>query len=165
MSTRVRRSSAAKNTSSWVRPGVCEVLARPLRLVSALMRLDLPTLERPTNAISLPLIEGSETVDPAAETKRHSDANSRRPAPISPAVKLGASLGASGFAEVKPNRSRPRHFFFEQVLDLIQQAQNPAPGTSQIVEQFDLGAVAAHNDRLLDDRQGVVPRPVDHQPG
>src|SRR5215475_8105370 len=90
MSTRVRRSSAAKNTSSWVRPGACEVLASPLRLVSALMRLDLPTLERPTNAISLPLIVGSEAADPAAETKRHSDANSRRPAPISPAVKLGA---------------------------------------------------------------------------
>src|ERR1700730_14443723 len=69
MSTRVTRSSAAKKTSSWVRPGVCEVLARPLRLVSALMRLDLPTFERPTKAISLPLMAGSDAAEPAAPDK------------------------------------------------------------------------------------------------
>src|SRR5712671_6850599 len=110
MSTRVRRSSAAKNTSSWVRPGVWEVLARLLRLVSALMRLDLPTLERPTKAISSPFIEGRETAEPAADTKRHSGANSRRPAPISLVVK--ASAGVGGFTEVKPDRSSLRYFFF-----------------------------------------------------
>src|SRR5262247_3456277 len=35
-----------------VRPGVLLVRARPLRPSSALMALDLPTLERPANAIS-----------------------------------------------------------------------------------------------------------------
>src|SRR5467141_4797554 len=96
MSTTVRRSSAAKNTSSCVRPGVCEVLARPLRLVRALMRLDLPTLERPTKAISFPFIAGREAVEPAAETKRHSGADSRRPAPISLVVKAGAGIRLAG---------------------------------------------------------------------
>ena len=38
--------------SSCVRPGVCEVRASPVRLVSALMSEDLPTLERPAKAIS-----------------------------------------------------------------------------------------------------------------
>src|SRR2546422_11194898 len=99
MATTVRRSSAAKNTSSWVRPGVCEVLARPLRLVSALMRLDLPTLERPAKAISLPFLEGREAAEPAADTKRHSGANSRPPAPISLVVK--ADRGGDGFKAVK----------------------------------------------------------------
>ena len=38
--------------SSCVRPGVCEVRARPLRPVSALISEDLPTFERPAKAIS-----------------------------------------------------------------------------------------------------------------
>ena len=37
---------------SCVLPGVDEILASPLRLVSMLMRDDLPTLERPMNAYS-----------------------------------------------------------------------------------------------------------------
>src|SRR5512134_3087203 len=53
MSTSVRGTpGATKKLSCCVRPGVLEVRARPCRRVSALMRLDLPTLERPANATS-----------------------------------------------------------------------------------------------------------------
>ena len=45
-----------KKFSCCVRPGVCEVRAKALRLVSALIRLDFPTLERPASAISTPLL-------------------------------------------------------------------------------------------------------------
>ena len=38
--------------SSWVRPGVFDVRARPERPVSALMSEDLPTFERPAKATS-----------------------------------------------------------------------------------------------------------------
>ena len=37
---------------SMVFPGVADVMANPLRLVSMLMRLDLPTFDRPMNAYS-----------------------------------------------------------------------------------------------------------------
>ncbi len=60
-----------KKISSCVRPGVREVRARLLRPVSALSRLDLPTLERPASAISVPRAAGSEAGEPAAATKRH----------------------------------------------------------------------------------------------
>jgi hypothetical protein len=51
-------SGPSKKISSWVRPGVCEVRASALRPVSALIRLDLPTLERPAKAISRRLDRG-----------------------------------------------------------------------------------------------------------
>src|SRR3954468_7070427 len=80
MSTRVRLGSAAKKISSWVRPGVCEVRAKALRPVSAVIRLDLPTLERPAKAISMPRIFGSDSSELAAVAKSHGCANKRRPA-------------------------------------------------------------------------------------
>src|SRR5215813_3197914 len=165
MSTRVRRSSAAKNTSSWVRPGVCDVLARPLRLASALMRLDLPTLERPTKAISSPRMTGSEAVELAAEMKRHSGANSLRPAPISLAVKVSAGIRpVSGLTA----HARLTFFFeegFDTAPDVHEEVFEAACCILQVVKQLDLGAMAAHDDRLLDDRQRIVPGPVDHQAG
>src|SRR5579864_1312748 len=97
MSTSVGRSSEAKKISSWVRPGVRDVRASAPRLVSALMRLDLPTLDRPTKATSAPFIAGSEAAEEAAATNRQSDANRLRPAPISLAVKAGAGMGADVF--------------------------------------------------------------------
>src|SRR5262249_38559841 len=78
---------SAKKMSSWVRPGVCEVRARLLRPASALIRLDLPTLERPAKAISISCMGGSAASEPAAATKRHSPANSFRPASSSSSVK------------------------------------------------------------------------------
>src|SRR5215211_1915788 len=86
MSTSVMRLPA-KKISSCVRPGVCEVRARLWRPVSALMRLDLPTLERPANAISIGPTGGNAGCDPAAATKCQSAANSFRPASISSVLK------------------------------------------------------------------------------
>src|SRR6185437_6810856 len=60
MSTRFSPAPLVKKMSSCVRPGVREVRASALRPVSALIRLDLPTFERPAKAISVPRIGGSE---------------------------------------------------------------------------------------------------------
>src|SRR5262249_25679813 len=86
MSTTVSGPPAVKKISSWVRPGVCEVRASALRLVSALIRLDLPTLERPAKAISMPSIAGSDWNEAAADRKRHSAAKSLRPVSLSSGV-------------------------------------------------------------------------------
>ena len=61
-------AAPVKKISSCVRPGVREVRASALRPVSALIRLDLPTLERPAKAISVPRIGGSDASEPAAAT-------------------------------------------------------------------------------------------------
>ena len=66
-----------------------EIRASACRPVSALMRLDLPTLERPAKATSMPCMGGSESMDAAAPANRHSPANSLRPAAISACVKDG----------------------------------------------------------------------------
>src|SRR5215212_11812698 len=87
--------AAAKKISSWVRPGVCEVRASALREVSALIRLDLPTFERPANAISTPCIGGSRSAVPAAAANCQSAANSFRPASISDAVNEADMLSVS----------------------------------------------------------------------
>src|ERR1700733_8704126 len=79
MSTSTSWPGPSKKINSWVRPGVLEVRANALRPVSALMRLDLPTLDRPANAISGAVIRGSDSSELAAEAKSHSPANSRRP--------------------------------------------------------------------------------------
>src|SRR5258706_2499652 len=73
----------SKKISSWVRPGVCEVRASALRPVSALIRLDLPTLERPANATSMPAIGGSVSIEGEAQKNCQSPANSFRPCSIS----------------------------------------------------------------------------------
>src|SRR5215470_4407971 len=86
MSTRFSGPAAVKKISSWVRPGVCEVRASALRFVSALIRLDLPTLERPANAISTPAVGGSDSNDAAADRNRHSAPKSLRPVSLSSAV-------------------------------------------------------------------------------
>src|SRR6266540_2756828 len=88
MSTSVSGAPEVKYTSSCVRPGVCEVRARALRPVSALIRLDLPTLERPAKAISISRIDGSEARDAEAVANRHSRANNLRPASSSSGVKM-----------------------------------------------------------------------------
>src|ERR1700693_5664051 len=92
MSTRVSARPPAKKINSWVRPGVCEVRASALRLVSALIRLDLPTFERPAKAISTPAIGGSDSKEAAADRKRHSAANSLRPVSVSSGVNEDADI-------------------------------------------------------------------------
>src|SRR5580704_944759 len=85
MSTSLRPASSerAKKISSWVRPGVFEVRASALRPVSALMREDLPTLERPAKATSRAAIGGSVSIEGEAQTNCQSPANNFRPASIS----------------------------------------------------------------------------------
>src|SRR6185503_13659062 len=51
-STKRNWSLMSKKFSDWVRPGVDEVRARPCTRSRELMRLDLPTFERPRKAIS-----------------------------------------------------------------------------------------------------------------
>src|SRR6185295_9831099 len=51
-STKRNWSLMSKKFKDWVRPGVEEVRARPCTLSRELMRLDLPTFERPRKAIS-----------------------------------------------------------------------------------------------------------------
>src|SRR6185312_2494476 len=94
----------------------CEVRARLLRPVNALIRDDLPTLERPANAISTGPIDGRVATDGLAERKRQSPANSFRPASIiagsvstlmrrgSPLVLAGSPGGhATGARECAPD--------------------------------------------------------------
>src|SRR5689334_8210114 len=106
MSTRRRPflSGPSKKISSWVRPGVCEVRASALRLVSALIRLDLPTLERPANATSMPAIGGSVSIEGEAHTNFHSPAKSFRPSSISFASMSALMRRSLFFGVVIPGR-------------------------------------------------------------
>src|SRR5262249_10088033 len=96
MSTKIGCPLVSKKISSCVRPGVCEVRASALRPVSALIRLDLPTLERPANAISMQRMAGKTASEPAAAMKRQSPANSLRPRSISSGVKSVMQDSQSG---------------------------------------------------------------------
>src|SRR5262245_57611608 len=94
MSTRVSGEGQVKKMSSWVRPGVCDVRASALRPVSALIRLDLPTLERPAKAISWPRIGGNAGNEPAAQLNCQSPAKSLRPDSISSELEARGAAGA-----------------------------------------------------------------------
>src|SRR5215471_12637043 len=157
MSTSVSCDGPVKKISSCVRPGVCEMRASARRPVSALIRLDLPTLERPATAISMPRMRGSAAAAPAAAANCQSPANSLRPASISARVKGEAVAGASG-PLMTTSRLRRGHFFFEKALQAF-------PCGLEIAPQLDLGAVPVHDKTLLSDRERVVPGPVDHQSG
>src|SRR5581483_1899214 len=150
MSTTSSPSPPVKNMSSCVRPGVREMRARLLRPVRALIRLDLPTLERPANAISTPRIAGSEAGVPAAAVKRHSPANRRRPASSSARVNSG-SIGCHAQAPwatspAPANRTQGNALLLRRLHEHC----------LDIVEQLDLGAVLAHDHALLHHRQQVV---------
>src|SRR5262249_34493612 len=88
--------------------------------VSALIRLDLPTLERPAKAISMPHIGGSAASDPAAAVNCHSLANSLRPRSISSGVKTRADTDAWAFMKPAPHEDEPlppaSSFFFKRFL-------------------------------------------------
>src|SRR6478736_8780053 len=181
-----RRSSplpgTSKKISSWVRPGVCEVRASALRPVSALIRLDLPTLERPAKAISSPAIGGSVSVEGEAQMNCQSRVNSFRPVSISFAS-LSSVMRRSHLSSW-PGLSRPS----TSVHTVPSKTWMPgtSPGMTmwrnlrptmtalrrllrerrlEIVEQLHLHAVAAHDEALLEHRERVVPGPVDHETG
>src|SRR5882757_6071694 len=186
-SRRPSLSGPSKKISSWVRPGVCEVRASALRPVSALMREDLPTLERPANAISSPAIGGSVSIEGEAQIKCQSPANSFRPCSISFAS--GSAVMRACFRFTVMAGLVPA---IHVLLSFRQSPKTWMPGTSpgmtkewprhakcgasglllgllrheggfEIVEQFYLHAVAAHDVALLQYREQVVPGPVDHE--
>src|SRR5260221_14583550 len=102
-----RRPPPLKKIRSCVRPGVCEMRARPLRPVSALMRLDLPTLERPAKAVSMPSARGSDSGELAAQKKSHSPANNLWPVSISAEVKSVMAASYNGQAPACPGPPDP----------------------------------------------------------
>src|SRR5215510_2334113 len=165
MSTSVRSGGPAKKISSWVRPGVCEVRASALRPVSALIRLDLPTLERPANAISIPRIGGKTASEPAAAVKRQSPANSLRPRSISSEVNWVIQNSLHGVALCRWRNLNVWIAPLPTLPHLLCRLLLPCEHALDIVEQLDLGAVPTHYHRLLDHRERVVPGPVDHEPG
>src|SRR6202790_2043214 len=173
-----------KKISSWVRPGVCEVRASALRPVSALIRLDLPTLERPAKATSMPAIGGSVSIEGEAQKNCQSPAKSFRPCSISSAsmsvVMRRLSFRGANAAQpsLRAKRSNPLKTlggldcFVASLLAMTRRATArplrrllPGEGRPEIIEQFDLHAVAAHDEALLQHRKQVVPGPVDHQTG
>src|SRR5690349_9770260 len=191
-SRRPSLSGPSKKISSWVRPGVCEVRARLLRPVSALMREDLPTLERPAKAISSPAIGGNVSIDGAAQVNCQSPAKSFLPRSISFAS-MSAVMRRLSPPSSRATRSNPFHS--ETTHELLRRgachragprgpdplaSRNddrrdrgtlrlrlrllPGEGALEIVQQLHLYAVAAHDEALLDHRQQIVPGPVDHQP-
>src|ERR1700692_90956 len=96
MSVSTSRPEPPKKISCWVRPGVFEVRASARRPVSALIKLDLPTLERPANAISGALIGGTESTQPAAEMKYHAPAKKNPPALLNLGRgKVGHGIGSA----------------------------------------------------------------------
>src|SRR5882724_6211740 len=169
MSTTIGWPLVAKKISSWVRPGVCEVRASALRPVSALIRLDLPTLERPANAISMPRMAGNTASEPAAAMKRQSPANSLRPRSISSSLKGTLGKGAVRLCmliQVHHSAVATSHLSSLQAMRsmLLCRLLLLREHALDIVEKLDFGAVPPHDHGLLDHRERVVPGPVDHQP-
>src|SRR5215468_4428984 len=163
----------SKKISSWVRPGVCEVRARLLRPVSALIRLDLPTLERPAKAISSPAIGGNCSIAGAAQTNCQSPANSFRPASISLASVSLFMRGLSGYLRHCERseaiqtwlRGDSLDCFVASLLAMTLRRLFRRERRLEIVEQFHLHPVPVHDVALLRHRKQVVPGPVDHEPG
>src|SRR5262249_52593616 len=170
----------SKKISSWVRPGVCEVRARLLRPVSALMREDLPTLERPAKATSSPAIGGSVSIEGEAQTNCQSRANSLRPASISFAsmsvVMRSVPSNVRPWPSLRAKRSNPSsrqgtHGLLRRFAPRNDEEEAlrfrlglfPDERVLEIVEQLHLHAVAAHDEALLQHREQIVPGPVDHE--
>src|ERR1700684_1888021 len=159
-------SGPSKKISSWVRPGVCGVRASALRPVSALIRLDLPTLERPAKATSMPAIGGSVSIEGEAQKNCQSPANRFRPCSISfasmSAVMRRASFGgAKSLSVVIASEAKQSSFAQRKKLDCFVASLLAMTRKSgfrlgllgdehrpEIVEQFNLHAVAAHDEAL-----------------
>src|SRR4051812_7626376 len=181
-------SGPSKKISSWVRPGVCEVRASALRPVSALIREDLPTLERPANATSSPAIGGSVSIEGDAQIKCQSPANSFRPCSISfasmsvvmrrfyPSSCPGLSRASTSYGPSKQKTwmagTSPAMTSWKISFHVSPQQRRSSrlllgllrhEGGLEVVEQLDLHAVLAHDVALLQHREQVVPGPVDHE--
>src|SRR5690348_8524379 len=169
MSTMRSRPPPAKKISSCVRPGVREMRASALRPVSALIRLDLPTLERPAKAISSPAIGGSASIEGEAQMKCQSPANSFRPCSISSASMSVVVMrrfshrhceersdeaihalpgGMDCFASLAMTNYDERRQWLRLRLRLRLCRLLRHEGRLEIVEQLHLHAVAAHDVAL-----------------
>ena len=76
------RSGIEKKFISWVRPGVLEALASPFLPVSALIRLDFPTLERPEKQTSILSGVGNPCISTTPLIKFASLENNLRPSSL-----------------------------------------------------------------------------------
>src|SRR6202020_1835355 len=152
----------SKKISSWVRPGVLDVRASALRPVIALIRLDLPTLERPAKATSTPAIGGNVSIEGDAQMNLKSPANNLRPCSISFAsdatVMRGsrrlhhAVIARSVSDEAIHSRRKNGLLRFARNDDRTSRLRFSLLGgerRSHIVEQFYLHAIAAHDQALL----------------
>src|SRR5277367_45957 len=143
------RISPSRKKLIWrVRPGDCETRASALRPVSALMRLDLPTFERPTKAISGSSGGGIASLFAAPAMNSQGPANRRLAAAIS-----------SVENSLTRQRIRGRVFLCAAGKALEKACEVHVP------EDVHLHALPAHHHILLHGRQEVVPRPVDDEAG
>src|SRR3546814_13303434 len=134
----MRRPPRLKKFRSRVRPGVLEVRARVLRPVNAFSRLDLPTLDRPAKATSVPPPSCGRSFSSAAETRKSQGPAKRsrpasRAASSSPGVAWPTGSAPSGGGLRRTAADRP--------------------------------SVALPDEGLLGHRQDVIPRPGDYQSG
>src|SRR4029450_6318164 len=87
---------STKKLSSRVRPGVTDTRARLVRPVSALRRLDLPTLDRPAKATSARPSRGRSATRVTPLTKVQGPLNSASPLARSAEVNAGSSIVIAG---------------------------------------------------------------------
>src|SRR5688500_12493499 len=77
--------------------------------------------------------------------------------------RAGKVSGVQGVKKTKPRTNRG--FVAIGGCRLFRRRRFLLEEGDEIVPQLDLGALALHDDALLDDRQRVVPGPVDDQAG
>ena len=107
-----RRGSAprpsVKKLISCVRPGVFDARASALRPVSALIRLDLPTFERPAKQTSSRSAGGSPSIATTPFTKSQGPANSMRPRSSASGSGSSARRERGPSRDHRDRRPRPR---------------------------------------------------------
>src|SRR5476651_2444896 len=108
------RPSSRKKFTSRVRPGSEDERARPERPTRPLIRLDLPTLERPAKAISGRSGGGSCSIWAAPIRNTASRANSTRAASISASEKAPSAAIALG----RLRRDEASEQVVDRVVDL-----------------------------------------------
>src|SRR6201999_4083229 len=124
--TSISRPPRSKKLIWRVAPGVWETRARLLRPVSALTRLDLPALERPTKATSLSFSGGKFSAEVAPQTKSQAPAKSLRAA--SAAASASSVIRRFEFLRLDIVEQGDFHAFAFHDVGLLQHAQQVVPG-------------------------------------
>src|SRR5579871_457043 len=138
MSTNVRTPARSKKFNWRVLPGSELARASPFLPVSAFNSEDFPTFERPAKATSGRSAGGNWSSVCAPWKKRHSAANSRRPA-------SSAAGSSDGRVSEEPA--------------IIASAPSPSRACQRRLDQLGFPL----NEPLLGDRERVVPAPVDDE--